>query len=358
MNIYQTTTMLAAIKKMFPVRTFFRDRYFETSAEDIFPTTEVLVEYRKGTKKLAPFVVPRRGGIEMEREGYTAYTYTPAYIAPERSLTIDFLEQKQFGETLYSDQTPEQRQQNVLATDLAELSEMIDRREEWMASQLLQFGEIVMKHYGSSPDKKNEKYQEKVLRFYDKSTGFSNEFIPNHTWDDPASDKYEDLDAMVYMITDSGNMAADLCMGSMAATAFLKDKTIQELLNNRRIEIGNIKPTVTPQGVGHLGQIVVRGRILNIFIYDESYEDENGKNVPFFPPNKILITAPNMGRFLYGAISQIEQTDYVLHTYRAKRVPKYLANATDDVRKIRVASAPIALPKDAGAWSVATVLEM
>lgn len=358
MNIYQTTTMLAVIEKMFPVRTFFRDRYFETLPGDIFPTTDVLVEYREGTKKLAPFVIPRRGGIEMEREGYKAYTYTPAYIAPERTLTIDFLNQKQFGEDLYSDRTPEQRQQEVLAEDLAELQKLIDRREEWMASQLLQSGEIIMKHYGDSPDNKNGKYQEKVLRFFDKTIGFSNEFIPTHTWDDPNADIYGDLDAMVYMVTQSGNEATDLCMGSMVSSVFFKNEKIQKLLDNRRINIGNINPIITPKGVGHLGQFIVRGRLLNIFIYDETYTDDNGKNVPFFPPNKVLITAPKMGRFLYGAISQVEQKDNLFHTYRGKKVPKYLANATDDVRKIRVASAPIALPKDAGAWSVATVLEM
>ena len=79
--IYRTVTMLAAIQAMPAHRTFLRDRYFPTTApvngvsEDFFPGEEVLVEYRNGSKKIAPCVMPRKGGITIEREGYKTFSY-------------------------------------------------------------------------------------------------------------------------------------------------------------------------------------------------------------------------------------------------------------------------------------------
>ena len=76
----------------------FLDRYFPTNAaSDVFATDDVLVEYRKGSKKAAPFVAPRKGGITILREGYTMKRFTPAYIAPKRPLSIDDLKREASG---------------------------------------------------------------------------------------------------------------------------------------------------------------------------------------------------------------------------------------------------------------------
>ena len=58
-NFYDTHTLLMAVQQLVPAATFLRDRYFPTNdASDIFATEDVLVEYRDGTRKLAPFVAP------------------------------------------------------------------------------------------------------------------------------------------------------------------------------------------------------------------------------------------------------------------------------------------------------------
>ena len=101
MNIYQTKTMLAAVNQMTPATAFLRDRYFPSAAGDQFPTEEVLIEYKDSTgKKLAPVVLPRKGSISVEREGYTTEKMVPPLVAPSRALTIDELNKKGFGEDL------------------------------------------------------------------------------------------------------------------------------------------------------------------------------------------------------------------------------------------------------------------
>ena len=101
-NFYDTHTLLMAVQQLTPAATFLRDRYFPTNdASDIFATDDVLVEFRDGSKKLAPFVAPRKGGVTVLRAGYNMERYTPPFVAPRRVLTIDELRKRGFGEALY-----------------------------------------------------------------------------------------------------------------------------------------------------------------------------------------------------------------------------------------------------------------
>ena len=59
LNIFDTHTLLMAVQQLTPPSSFLRDRYFPTNdATDLFATEDVLIEYRDGNKKLAPFVAP------------------------------------------------------------------------------------------------------------------------------------------------------------------------------------------------------------------------------------------------------------------------------------------------------------
>lgn len=137
-NFYDTHTLLASVQQLPPLHSFLLDRYFPTNAaSDVFATDDVLVEYRKGSKKAAPFVAPRKGGIAILREGYTMKRFTPAHIAPKRPLSIDDLKKRGFGEALYTNLTPAQRQGVIMLGDLDELRDMNTRRKEAMAAEVI-----------------------------------------------------------------------------------------------------------------------------------------------------------------------------------------------------------------------------
>lgn len=153
-NFYDTHTLLMAVQQLAPAATFLRDRYFPTNdASDIFSTEDVLVEYRDGVRKLAPFVAPRKGGVTILRKGYTMERYTPPFVAPRRTLTLDELRKRGFGEALYSQLTPEQRQQVLIVRDADELGDLITNREEAMAAETMLTNGCIMKHIADDADK-------------------------------------------------------------------------------------------------------------------------------------------------------------------------------------------------------------
>ena len=352
MNIYKTTTMLAAIKQMNPVTSFLRDRYFPTGAGDIFPTDDVLVEYKDATgRKLAPVVLPRKGDISVARGGYETHRLTPPLVAPSRPLTIDDLNKKGFGENIFSDRTPAERQAEILTKDFEELDEMITNREEEIASQCIFNNAIVLKQYA---DKYGEgEFEDFTLKFYDEEANPA-EYAPGTMWNDGNANILADLFHMARMLTTKGNNATEVLIGSDVADALMDNAKIKALFDIRNYNLGEIAPASLPQGAARLGRLNIRGRILDLITYDGTYVDEEtGKVEMFVPEKKICVTAPGAGRGLYGCVSQME-LDNEWHSHPGKRVPRYWANKNG--REITVSSRPLFVPKTKNPFITATVL--
>ena len=354
-NIYKTKTMLAAVKQMKPVTSFLRDRYFQSGAGDFFPTEEVLVEYKDATtgQKMAPVVLPRKGSISVEREGYTTAKMAPPLVAPSRPLTIDDLNKKGFGEDLFSDRTPAERQAEILVNDLADFDAMHTAREEYIAAQCIFNNGYTLRQYA---DKYGEgEYKEFDMYFYEGEVNPA-QYIPGVKWGESGSDKFADLYQMILMLTSAGNSATEVLLGANVAESILDDAKFKEIMDIRNYHVGDVSPIELPQNAARLARINVRGRWLDLLTYDGTYIDEvTGKVTPYIPENKIAMTAPGAGRSLYGAVTQMEQEDGMWHTYMGRRVPQYWADK--DGRELTVSSRPLLIPKTKNPFVVAEVLD-
>ena len=351
-NFYDTHTLLAAVEQLTPPSTFLRDRYFPTNnATDIFSTTDVLVEFRDGSKTLAPFVAPRKGGVTVLRKGYELHRYEPPFIAPRRMLTIDDLTKRGFGEALMTNLTPEQRQRAILLNDAQELSELISRREEAMAAEVMQTNGCIMKHIADDKDESDDM----EIRFYSEASNPAT-YTPATKWDQSTAKILADLEAMVRLLTKRGLPAADLVCAPDVADVIIRNAEIVGLLDNRRYELGYVEPSELAPGAAIIARLNVLGRMINIISYDETYTDDEGDDVPFIKSGNCILTAPAAGRTAYGAVSQVEQSDGLFHTYTGRRVPKYLSDADRNTRSLTMSSCPILMPKNKNPFIVASVL--
>lgn len=355
-NIYQTQTMLAAMQLMPKRPTFLRDRYFPTTDRDIFVTEDVLVEFKdEKSRKLAPCVVPMKGGIPVARDGYKTERYTPANVAPERVLTIDQLNKKQFGETLFSQKAPEQREASILAGDIKDLGELIDSREEFMAAQTLFNNGYSMKHYADQYG--GDKFEEFQIKFYDGEANGAI-YTPSTKWNTstPATIIMKDLYNMAMMNKKRGLPATDVLFGEDVATILLGNQSFQELMDNKRLDLIAMNPTELPEGVTAFGKINCLGIVLEMFCYAETYVDEAGVEQTFIPKKQIAVTAPSVGRTLYGAVTQIEEADREFHTYASSRVPHIVTNVKDGIRTLTEKAKPLTVPNFQNSSISATVL--
>ncbi len=353
MDIYSTYYMLAALEELTPEPTFFKRRYFPTDmAMDVFGTSKVLADYREGSNKAAPFVLPRIGPLPVGRSGFSTYELEPGNIAISKPLTIDQLNKRGFGESLLSTATPEMRARMLLMGDLSDLSARVTRREEWLACETMLNNGCVMRHQTDDP----EIYEDIPVQFYD---GENNPalFTPAAKWTHGKDERtpgnwYWDVIQMIKMLTRRGKPATDLVVSNDVGNFLMEDPWIQYMMDNRRADYGAINPEALTEYVITLGRFNFGGRRLEIFVNDGTFEDQTGKDTPFLVEGSAIVTAPNCGKGLYGAVTQKEM-DNKWHTHAGTRVPNFLSTIKPPVDETSVASRPLFAPKTVSPWTSA-----
>ncbi|MGG4470040.1 major capsid protein [Paenibacillus alvei] len=345
LDLYKTTTMLPAVRKMNIPTSFLKRTFFPDG--DTFVTDEVLLDFQKGKRKMAPFVAPRVGGITQEREGFKTEKYLAPKIAPQRIITIDDLVTRGLGENVISDKTPAQRQVDLLAKDIRELSDQIIRRQEWMCAQALRHGKIIMKGY---IDQRDTNYVEQVLDF-----GFTNKEVLEGTdrWGQ-GGDIYEDLENWKLEVTKKTDAMVDMAiLGRGALKAFRNDEKIQKYMDIRNMNNIEYKPQYRGDGVSYIGRIAELN--LDIYTYDSWYIDDDKVLQPYIPEDTVILAKANLGETLYGAITQLEKNEQFV-TYEGKIIPRSWVDMNAEARMLRLASRPVPKPNDADEWFVAQVV--
>lgn len=336
-NIYSTRTMLKALKFMKPVHTFFMSTFFGTV--DTVTTEHIDVDIKKGKRKMAPFVAPRVGGKIIDREGFDTETFKVPKIAPERLITNDDISNRGMGEDIYSERTPEEREQDLLADDMMELDDTITRREEWMCRELLLNGSILIKGEGV----------EKIVdfKFTNKET-----LVGGALWTETTSDPYADLKRWrLAVIKASGKAPTVAVFSSDVVDDFTNHAKIQKILDLAKLNAGTIEPSIKDDAVTFVGKLPGLG--LEIYSYDEWFLDDAGVEQPMMPAGTVLLGSKGMNKRIYGAVTQIENGSRV--TIEGSRIPKSWVDEENDVRKLRISARPLPVPVDVDSWYVATV---
>ena len=336
-KIYSTRTMMTAISLMKPVYTFLRDTFFPNV--ETYVTEHVDVDFKKGKRKMAPFVAPRIGGVIMDRQGFVTNTYKIPKIAPERVITQDDIKNRGMGEAIYSQKTPEERAKELLASDLIELDDYITRREEWMCRETLFNGKVIMTGEGF----------EQVVDY-----GFTNKeaLSGSALWTDLNSDPVTYLKNKRLAIIQKTGKAPDICvMASDVVDTFIQHPKVKELLDIQRLNVGSIEPSIKDPSLTFIGKLPSVG--IEIYSYDEWFVDDDGVEKPMVPTGTILLGSRKSNKIVYGAITQIEKGEFV--TIEGMRIPKSWVDEDNEIRKVRLSARPLPVPGDIDSWYVSVV---
>ena len=340
LNFFDTYVMMAIAEEIVPQQTFFRDRYFPTGAGDIFAADKVLTEYRKGDRKMAAFVSPRVGDIPLDRIGYSIHEYQPAFIAPSRQLTLDDLTKRGFGEAMYPGMSQAERAAALQLRDMSDMERRIVRREEWMCVQTMINNACTMQEYIDAKTVGDTLH----VQFYESNS--EHLYTVANFWNSANGDFFGDVKAMCRQLSRRGLSAADLVLGTDAADAILDMEKVQKLLEkNSGIITGQIDQTLTQyDGVVLMGILNFGGFKLNLICCDETYVDDNDKEKKYFSATAAMVTAPNCGHLMYSQITQIDHGSTEFTSHAAKRVPKFVLDQANDIRKLRLGTRPLAAP--------------
>lgn len=338
-NYYDPKTLRGVIRKVQPVKTFFKSRFFSESVT--FPSETVSFEFYENRRRLAPFTNSRLGSQALNRDGYEVRTYHTPLISPERVITNDTLAMKLLGESPYnSGVSPDERAAKIAANDLSELLDSIARRQEYMCARVKQDGRLTISGKG---------FSESV------DYGFTN--IETCAQADKWTSSYDiilKLKTKAMLLRKAGVNPNMLILGTNAAEALLDNTKITKLLDLRRVDLGEIRPQELEDGVEYIGRLAMPGLFCDIYSYNEFYYDEDsGDSFPYLDTDcAILQSASESNTMLHGAVTYIDDKTREYITEMNEYVPQTWTEINPPVKHISVSSRPLPMPHDINGWAV------
>lgn len=346
-SIFDPRTMGKVVARMPAVHTFFKTTFFRNV--QTFNTEKVDVDFKKGNRKLAPFVHRRIGGKTVPNTGYEVKTYTPPMVAPDKVTTIEDLLKRMPGENPYSGKSPAERAVEKMAADFKELDEMITRREEWMCAQAIFTGTIPILGDGIS----------EVIDF-----NFTNkETISTAAkkWSADGADPIADLKRWRKAVQKNGFVNCDVCvMADDVAAAFLNNTKVQKMLDVKGYDLAVIKPRQLPNGVTYVGTLHAEG--LDIYTYSEWFLDDwtnpaAPEQKPLVPDGTLaLLSTVAEYSMYYGAVTLADEQTKEIFTVEGARVPDSWIARKPIRRFLQLTSNPLPVPHEVDSWFIAKVL--
>ena len=316
-------------------------------------SNEVLIECKEGSRTVAPFVVPYVNGIPIKAQKYSGYKFTPPYIGPSTVITVQDVRNKAFGEDPNSPRSAASRQNEVQAERMDDMRFATYRTMEKMCADIIMTGQCMMKHYAKADDIEKDRYQMISMQFYEKE--FTNKYKLQKSWGSmTVKEKLIQLYNMTRELKSRGVRVSDLVLGAEVSTDLFGDVDFLDYFDKRRVNYGDIDPEETPEGVTFNGTINVMGIKLNVFTYDEEYEDLDKQIKKFIPNGAIIMIQPGMGRTAYGPVDFVDEAGNV-QSFAEKLVPRVLPDSKNNLLSVSMFSRPVPYPKDWKGWLVADI---
>ncbi len=346
-DMYSRRAMARALKQMTPARTFIRDMFFkarETSDKDY-----VDVDIQTQPRRMASFVSPRSEAKVTDKAGFITNSYKPPLVSNKSSVTGDDLVNRVPGEDIYEEGlSPEEREAQHVGMILADLDNMVTRREEWMCIRALFAGQVEVVGDGVSDTIPFGRLAENVIALPAAA----------RRWDAATAKIIEDLSDWRRICVKNSGLTPDVAvLGTKAANALKENSALMTALDNYRMEFGQIRPDAPDmQGVSFIGTI----EGLRLFAYDEWYVDPADGLAKAMVPEKQVMLCSTMAdmRIRYAAVPLATGTDAgsSITLVRGARVPDSWVEKDPATRWVKVASRPLPVPVQINASLVATVV--
>jgi len=338
-SMYDTRVMVRALEQNYEPTTFLTRHIFGNT--ETHGSRNIDIDIVKGGREVAVYVRPQHEGKTVENKGYSTKTYKAPYVKEKMTTQADKFLQRPAGQTVYMKDTAAKRARKEIGKNLKELGERLDRLEELQAAQAVQEGKITVKGTG---------YDEEI------DFAFAETHLPalanDAKWDEhDTADPIKNFSDWVQLIADdSGLYPKEAILGVGAGQNLLRCKSVKELLDNRRIVMGEIKPQkYNREGVRYLGYLNEPG--IDLWVYAGTYNHPDTGALTKYVKDQSVIMVGDGARATrhYGAIEDVE------NEIEIARFPKSWISKDPSARWVMLQSAPLLVPHQVDSFLCATV---
>lgn len=300
-------------------------------AEGVHGTRLVDIDVRVQGKTMAPIQRPSEASKMIGRDGFEQRSIRLPYMKPAMPTTAEeILQRREPGSHLYSERDLVGAAQRQIGRDIMDLDDMVERRKEYMAAQ----GAVT----GVTPlisllDAGVPSIQAEV------DWGMPEAHLITLTstdlWTHAESDPIGNLRTWCNLAIQAAGVSPDIAtLGTEVANALLKHADVLKLLDNRRIEAGQLE--LRAQGVEGITYL---GRLKGVDLYEDArtYTDDSGSAAYYTPADRVVLGSRNAeNRWHYGPISDLK-----CPTPRVERWVKTWEKEEPSVRYVAVHSSPL-----------------
>lgn len=310
---------------------------------------EVVDIYRRSDDRgLALFIAGNKESnvIEAHNTDFLG-SYRFPYTSEKIPVTNDDIKKARSADDLYrtSPLSIAERKALIIQKYIARLKARAQRRVEWMAAQFLTTGILTYQSVENGVAIKMD-------------LGISSTYLPTLSgtsrWGESGADIAGNLGDWANAINSAtGGYGGRLIMGSTAAKLFESDPKVRADYANINIDVGRMLLNGTAQAIATAGtQKLGTYRGFTPEVYQETYKDDGGTTVPYFPANGVLLMGSTfVGHQLYG-LNMINGNSFGDPFYSDSH-----EEWDPDVLWIRGRSRPLPLPEQEGSWVFATVAD-
>lgn len=338
-DLFSTDVLNTVVASLLGQTQFLLDRFFPNTQTE--QTEEIHFDTLAGKRRIAPFVSPLVEGQIVASLGFSTNTFKPAYIKDKRVFDMNRPLKRSPGEPIGGNMSPADRQRALVALDMQDQLNMLGRRMEVMAGQVLVTGKATIT---------GDKYPTVVVDF---GRDPNNSVTPPKPWTDPTSLPLDDLDNWALDVLQStGAQLHDVVMSVDAWRAFKNNPQVKSEITLFRTL--NTMPSLQPQTpIVEGGQLMGTISGYNIWAYSSWYVDPaDSLEKAILPSGSVILSGPQLeGVRAYGAIRD-EQAGLQALAYFVKS----WLEEDPSVRFLMMQSAPLVVPYRPNASVYAHVL--
>jgi hypothetical protein len=340
MDVFSTEYLMGVVEDLKTVPSFALNRYFGT--QRMFETEAIDFDVVDRKRRIAPLVSPLAPGKVMNQVGRKVTSIKPAYTKDKRVFDPNTGFKRAVGETIGGSLTLEQRIQLTIVGELEDQLNLLNRRKEVMAMEVLRTGKCVLS---------GENYPTVTLDFGRDATLSPATLHGGGSQWDQASDPLANLRTWALLSKKlSGVYPSDVIMAVDAFNAFINNAKVTprwQVQNTGMINVDLKLGELLDEAATFMG--VIDG--FRVFVYADWYVDETDTQQDVMPAGWIIMAHPRVdGIQAYGAIRDHDNLRAVPY------YPKSWADNDPSVRYIMLQSAPVIAPLRANATFAIQVL--
>jgi len=347
-ELYETLTD----DRMDPIPSYILDTFF---TETFFSNDqEILIsELPDAYRVMAPFVLPSEQGKPIfKAKAEKVKSITPPYIKPKDAVRPQDARTPRPSEILRRAPLTLQERFNLrVAEVMAFHLRAIKMTEAWMAARGFIDGRVTIKY-----DRDQGQPNPEVILDFGRDAGHT-VVLSAAFWSDPDHPILDDIQtwANTMRLATRGGFPSQLWLGAEVAPFFNKNKqVIAEMDTTVRGNQVNVQTGIIryDEPITRLGTV---GAGIEVFVYKDEVENDNGVMVDLLDPKDILLVAPGArGVRAYGAIYDVDAMD---EATAIDIFPKMWPNPDPSVIYLMHQSSPLPIPLRPNCTFKATVLD-